>query len=73
MIHVEVLDDGAGMPEPDARGQGLGLRNMRERAQLIGGTLEVAARPQGGTRVCCSYACAAEAEAIERESTPVSA
>ena len=55
MIHVEVLDDGAGIPLEKDRGRGIGLGSMRQRAQTIGGTLSVASRPEGGTRVLCSY------------------
>jgi len=31
--------------------RGIGLVAMRERAELIGGTLNVTPRPQGGTKV----------------------
>jgi signal transduction histidine kinase len=31
--------------------RGIGLVAMRERAELIGGTLVISPRPQGGTRV----------------------
>jgi two-component system sensor histidine kinase UhpB len=50
---MEVEDDGAGLPEPPPMGKGIGLRVMRHRAQLIGGTLEIGASPAGGTRVSC--------------------
>jgi two-component system, NarL family, sensor kinase len=46
---VEVLDDGGGFA-PDAVA-GVGLMSMRERAEELGGTVEVGARPGGGTRV----------------------
>ncbi|WP_079273379.1 sensor histidine kinase [Streptomyces sp. TN58] len=53
-VCVEVCDDGAGAPPPAARpaaGGGYGLIGMRERVALQGGTLEAAARVDGGFRV----------------------
>ena len=51
---VEIIDNGIGM-ERNGNGQssheGLGLRNMRERAKLIGGRLEINSAPQQGTTV----------------------
>jgi signal transduction histidine kinase len=46
---LEVTDDGSGTPAP--RDGGVGLANMRERAEELGGRLEVAGRPAAGTRV----------------------
>ena len=46
---LEVTDDGAGTPTP--RDGGVGLASMRERAEELGGRLEVAGRPGAGTRV----------------------
>ena len=45
-----VADDGAGF---DATGVnwGIGLISMRERADVLGGTLEIVSRPEGGTIV----------------------
>ena len=59
-VQVEVQDDGAGLPlgETD-RGTHFGLAIMRERASRLGGTLEVGARPGGGTRVCLRFPLAA--------------
>jgi signal transduction histidine kinase len=50
-----VEDDGEGF-DPQAPGKagpsgGVGLRSMRERAEMLGGTLRVAPRPEGGTTV----------------------
>jgi PAS domain S-box-containing protein len=56
---LEVLDDGQGIPARGVRQEGLGLRGMRYRAALIGATLEVAPRVDGGTRVTCVCACPA--------------
>ncbi|CAA9581054.1 MAG: hypothetical protein AVDCRST_MAG88-3335 [uncultured Thermomicrobiales bacterium] len=55
-VTATVADNGRGF-EPAAAmqvapgGQGLGLLGMRERLALVGGTLEIDARPGGGTRV----------------------
>jgi signal transduction histidine kinase len=47
---VEVTDDGAAGPAPRPAG-GAGLIGMRERARLVGGTLEAGPLPAGGFRV----------------------
>ena len=49
MLELEVEDNGRGVVHPV--GAGLGLRSMRDRADEVGGTLSVAAGPQGGTLV----------------------
>jgi signal transduction histidine kinase len=48
-IRLTVEDDGCGIG-PDVVA-GVGLRSMRERAEEIGGRLEITARPEGGTRI----------------------
>ena len=48
-LFLEVTDDGSGLLGP-ARGTGLGLPSMRQRAEEIGGTLELTSGP-GGTTV----------------------
>lgn len=45
-----VEDDGRGLAAPPPH-RGLGLASLAERAALIGGRLEIGARPQGGTRL----------------------
>jgi signal transduction histidine kinase len=51
-VHVEVEDDGRGIvPEDMAKARSLGLRGMRERIAYLGGSLEVARAPRGGTRL----------------------
>jgi signal transduction histidine kinase len=47
---VEVADDGAGFV-PTAPAVGRGLENVHERAEVLGGTLEVASAPDRGTRL----------------------
>ena len=51
-VTLEINDDGTGISEAGTMGPGsLGILGMRERAAALGGVLEVAPRPQGGTRV----------------------
>jgi signal transduction histidine kinase len=52
-VHIDVCDDGHGVPEHVLRdGQpGFGLRAMRERAAEVGGRLEIASSAGRGTRV----------------------
>jgi signal transduction histidine kinase len=56
-IVIEVLDDGRGAtvlpgPDPDDAGaRGHGIVGMRERARLLGGTLDAGPRPGGGFSV----------------------
>ncbi len=45
---ASVADDGVGF-DPAAPSQGVGLLGMRERAQLLGATLEVCSSPSGTT------------------------
>lgn len=56
-INLEVTDDGAGFVVPNsptafARSGHFGLLGMRERADLIGGRLEVESEIGNGTRLC---------------------
>jgi signal transduction histidine kinase len=53
-LHLAVEDDGIGFEPPGAnreRPMSLGLASMRERAELLGGELEIDARPGEGTAV----------------------
>jgi PAS domain S-box-containing protein len=51
-LKVEVEDDGRGIaPEDLAKARSLGLKGMRERIGFLGGSLEVARAPRGGTRL----------------------
>lgn len=49
LLEVVIEDDGGGIAAGAPRG--VGLTSMRERASELGGQIEVAARPGGGTRV----------------------
>jgi len=63
-----VEDDGAGVAEGAAeraaadREGGNGLRIMRHRADVFGGTLEVGRGDRGGTRVVCRFPTGAAGE-----------
>jgi signal transduction histidine kinase len=48
-LEVVVQDDGYGLPE--APSEGFGLRNMQERARLLGGQLMISGELGKGTRV----------------------
>ena len=53
-VEVEVTDDGAAGPAPDA-GVGRGLIGMRERTNLYGGTLVAGRDGDRGFRVCARF------------------
>jgi signal transduction histidine kinase len=59
-IRLEVLDDGVGLPQRQRQPEGIGLKNMRYRVDMLDGVLEVEDRPNGGTRVVCSCPCRCE-------------
>ncbi len=48
---LRISDDGRGLPE--SPGGGMGLRMMRYRAEMIGGTLKVRSAPGNGTVIQC--------------------
>ncbi len=51
-LHVSVCDQGIGFNLKELlKKEGLGVRSMRERANLLGGRFEIDSRPQAGTRV----------------------
>jgi two-component system sensor histidine kinase UhpB len=50
-VVLRVRDDGQGIPDSEAAGEGPGLGGMRERALLVGGRLHVRRRARGGTEV----------------------
>jgi signal transduction histidine kinase len=49
-IRATVHDDGSGF-DPSIASSGFGLTSMRERAELVGGTLEISSTPDVGTTV----------------------
>ncbi|HEY7831320.1 MAG TPA: GAF domain-containing protein [Solirubrobacteraceae bacterium] len=50
-IHLTVRDDGDGFDPETAETKGFGLLGMRERAQLLDGTLQIESAPGDGTTV----------------------
>src|SRR6185295_5819297 len=49
-VSVSVRDDGPGLV-PDAHHEGFGLLGIRERVELVGGTLSVISAPGAGTTI----------------------
>jgi signal transduction histidine kinase len=50
-LRLTIADDGHGFDPTAANGTHYGLKGLRERAEMIGATLEVHSRPQQGTTV----------------------
>lgn len=56
---MEIHDDGAGIKvSKAARAEGIGIRVMRYRIGLLGGTFSIANQQGGGTVVSCHFSCA---------------
>ncbi|MFZ5919632.1 MAG: PAS domain S-box protein [Chloroflexota bacterium] len=53
-MEMEIADDGKGFDPLRLHLGGMGLTNMRERASLLGGTLDILSSPGQGTRVVFS-------------------
>jgi signal transduction histidine kinase len=60
-LHLEIEDDGIGLPEDYH--PGVGLRSMRERAEELGGQFAIHPREGGGTRLMISFPLAAPSPA----------
>ncbi|HEX6299905.1 MAG TPA: GAF domain-containing sensor histidine kinase [Acidimicrobiia bacterium] len=52
---LQVIDDGVGFGPSEISGQGMGIANMRTRAQGLGGDIEIESRPGEGTRVAVRF------------------
>jgi signal transduction histidine kinase len=51
-VRLELADDGVGFDVADRTGRGgHGLASVRERAELVGGTVRITSRPGTGTTV----------------------
>lgn len=55
-IRLTIADDGIGIPL-HSRKAGMGLTTMRNRAHLLGGTLQIRRNPAAGTTVTCELPC----------------
>ncbi len=55
VIEVAIEDDGVGIPSLESPRQHFGLLIMRDRANLVGGTLDIGRRAAGGTFVCLRF------------------
>ena len=52
LVEMEIVDDGHGFdPGAVREGGGMGLTTMQERAEQVGGTLEIRSLPDEGTTV----------------------
>ena len=52
-VSLTITDDGCGLPPPDRRGTGIGLRIMSHRAAYIGGSFSAGPHLFAGTRIDC--------------------
>lgn len=52
---LTIRDNGRGIPDEEGRSEGMGLRNMRYRAGMIYGILNVGPGEEGGTVVSCNF------------------
>lgn len=50
-LHVTITDDGRGFAPDRSDAPGFGLRNLRRRAEDVGGEIRITSRPGAGTRV----------------------
>jgi signal transduction histidine kinase len=61
-LQVAVVDDGTGIA-PERRGDGSGLRGLRDRAEAVGGSLEVQTADSVGTTVVARFPLRVQADA----------
>lgn len=52
---LEVADNGRGLADEDLQKSGMGLKILNYRAALLGGGIQIAPNPGGGTRVALRY------------------
>jgi signal transduction histidine kinase len=50
-LRLVVADDGLGMRDGPANGDGHGLKNLRQRAERLGGSVDIGTSREGGTRI----------------------
>jgi signal transduction histidine kinase len=51
VLTLRIEDDGRGFDHQAEPGSGFGLIGIRERVELLGGTISISSRPGGGTRI----------------------
>jgi len=80
VVHASVTDDGKGLPDAGRlgpRGDGLeggfGMSGMRERAELVGGELELAPAPGQGTVMRLAVPLAGRPAASDAAASPAGA
>ncbi len=52
---LEIANDGKAFPKVLKRNRGMGLSIMKHRAAMIGASLDIRGRPEGGTSVICTF------------------
>jgi len=62
-IAIAIRDNGAGLAATGGSGGSFGLVGMRERARLLGGTLQVESQPARGTTIRASIPLSGESPA----------
>jgi PAS domain S-box-containing protein len=69
-LQITVADDGRGFdPDTATQGDGLGLRNLRQRAKLYGGRVHIDAEPGRGTSVTISIPTLAQTETLNHNAS----
>ena len=68
-VNLAIENDGVGMVMRRRKTPGMGLRIMRYRSDLIGGTLSIQSAPSGGTTVMCAVKLVGEREVKPAKST----
>jgi PAS domain S-box-containing protein len=53
-VLVSIQDDGSGFTDPPGNKEGMGIRTMNYRANMIGASLDIQKNPAGGTVVVCA-------------------
>ncbi|MEN3939870.1 PAS domain S-box protein [Prosthecobacter sp. SYSU 5D2] len=67
---LSVIDDGLGIKETAAMHEGMGLRIMRYRSEMITGTLEIKKAAKRGTCVTCSFPLSATSKTVSTAHGP---
>jgi signal transduction histidine kinase len=65
-VHIEVVDDGVGLPARHRAG--VGIASMRERVAELGGSLSIDSPAEGGTRVVASLPASSQTPGWDAES-----